>query len=224
MISSLLGERPSAFFILPLMFLLGFLTSLGPATLPFLPVVFGLLVARTESVPQIAVKVAGFVLSFVLTHSAMGFFAGVGALILSEVFRTELFNLLMALLLFLIALSLLDLLPFSLELSRLSSVKGGGLHSFVLGFVYTFSICPSCTSLLLGALVLSASTGSPLLGSLLMSLYAVGRSVPVFLSGVAVRGLFDLLRRNPRLVNTTVGLIFLLLSGYFFKNFLEVVL
>ena len=55
-----------------------------------------------------------------------------------------------------------------------------------------------------------------------MGIYAVGRSVPVFLSGAVVGSMSQFLRENYSRINVLVGLIFLALSAYFFKSFLEV--
>ncbi len=221
-ISSLLQEKHTLLFLFPVMFLLGFLTSLGPTTLPFLPVVFGILITRREGRREVFISVLGFFLAFLATHAFAGVIASVGAVVLSEVFRTDLFNFLLSLLLLLIALSLLNLLPISLEIGRLNPFRGAGTGSFTLGIAYTFSLCPSCTSLLLGAIVLSSATENLLLSALLMGVYAVGRAVPIFLSGLVVSSIQDFLRENYAYINRAVGVLFLLLSGYFFKNFLEV--
>ncbi len=45
-VSSLTQERHSFLFLAGVLFILGLFTSLGPSTLPFLPVVFGMLVTR----------------------------------------------------------------------------------------------------------------------------------------------------------------------------------
>ncbi len=223
-VSSLLQERHSFLFLIPVMFLLGFFTSLGPSTLPFLPVVFGLIVTKHQRKTDIVLSVLGFSTAFLLTHAFAGAVASLGAVVLSDIFRTDLFNLILSALLLLIALNLLNLLPFSVEVARLNPFSSAGASSFLLGVAYTFSLCPSCTSLLLGAIVLSASTESITEAVLLMGVYAVGRAVPVFLSGLVVSTLSDFLKRNYAYVNRLVGVIFLILSGYFFKNFLEVVL
>ena len=215
-VSSLLQRDMPTPLLIPIMFLLGFFTSLGPSTLPFLPVVFGLLVTKQSSRVGIALSVFGFSLAFLLTHAFAGAVFSTVALVLSDIFRTELFNLLLSLLLLIIALNLLGLLPFSVEIAKLNPFSGAGTSSFLLGFAYTFSLCPSCTSLLLGAIVLSASTGSVATASLLMGVYAVGRSVPVFLSGIVVSSISGLLKGSYVYVNRAVGLLFLILSAYFF--------
>ncbi len=223
-VSSLLQEKHSLPFLIPVMFFLGFFTSLGPSTLPFLPVVFGLLITKHRTRFDILLSVLGFFTAFLLTHAFVGGIASLGAVILSDIFRADLFNLVLSGLLLLIALNLLNLLPFSLEIAKLNPFSNPGASSFLLGIAYTFSLCPSCTSLLLGAVVLSASTGSVPEAVFLMGVYAVGRAVPVFLSGFVVSSLSGFLRRNYLYVNRIVGIVFLILSGYFFKNFLEVAL
>ncbi len=223
-VSSLLQEKHSVMFLLPVMFLLGFFTSLGPSTLPFLPVVFGLIITKHKNKKDIALSVVGFSVAFLLTHAFTGAIASAGAVVLSEIFRTDIFNLILALVLFVVALNLLNLLPFSLEIARLNPFSGAGRSSFLIGFAYTFSLCPSCTSLLLGAIVLSASAGGIPEAVFLMGVYAIGRAVPVFLSGVVVSNMSEFLRNNYAYINRTVGVVFLILSGYFLKNFLEVVM
>jgi len=223
-ISSLIQDRQPFLLLALILFILGFLTSLGPSTLPFLPVVFGILVTKHRSKRDITLSVIGFSVAFLLTHAFVGGVASAGAIVLSDIFRTDIFNLLLAAILLLIALNLLNILPLSLQVAKLNPFKGAGSGSFLLGVAYTFSLCPSCTSLLLGAIVLSASTGSLTASVFLMGVYAVGRAVPVFLSGIVVNYLSDFLRTHYVHINRLIGIIFLLLSGYFFKNFLEVVM
>ena len=223
-ISSLLQESHSFFFLIPVMFVLGFFTSLGPSTLPFLPIVFGLIVTRHKRVIDLVLSIGGFFTAFLLTHALTGGIVSLTTVFLSDIFRTDIFNLLLAGLLLAIALNLLNLFPFSLEIARIGSLFSSGTSSLLIGIAYTFSLCPSCTSLLLGAVVLSTSTGSVSQAVFLMMIYAVGRSVPIFLSGIVATSLSDFFRRNYVVVNRVVGMVFLVLSGYFFKNFLEVVL
>ncbi|MDQ7081904.1 MAG: sulfite exporter TauE/SafE family protein [Aquificota bacterium] len=111
-----------------------------------------------------------------------------------------------------------------MRLPGLNPFKGAVSGSLALGTAYSFSLCPSCTSLLAGAFVLAASTGNPLEGATLMAVYAAGRSVPIFLSGTVVGSLGDFIRSKQILINRAVGLIFLAISGYLYKNFLEAVL
>jgi len=223
-VSSLLQERPSLLPLVLILLVLGFFTSLGPSTLPFLPVVFGTLVTKRSSKRDITLSVIGFSVAFLLTHAFVGGIASAGAIVLSDIFRTDIFNLLLAALLLVVALNLLNVLPLSLQVAKLNPFKGAGTGSFLLGVAYTFSLCPSCTSLFLGAIVLSTSTGSLIDSVFLMGAYAVGRTVPIYLSGIVVSHISDFLRVHYIHINRIIGIIFLILSGYFFKNFLEVVL
>lgn len=221
-IASLTQEKHSVLFLIPLMFILGFLTSLGPSTLPFLPVVFGILISKQKRKMDIFFSVLGFSLAFLITHAFVGFVSSLGSIFLSDLFKTSIFNLFLSLTLLIIALNLLNVFSFSFELSRLNPFSNPGTSSFIVGFAYTFSLCPSCTSLFLGSIFLSLSTGNALLSATLMSVYAIGRAVPVFLSGIVVSNLSEFLRKNYAYVNKLVGIIFLTLSVYFFKKFLEV--
>ncbi|HID66630.1 MAG TPA: hypothetical protein EYP32_07625 [Aquificaceae bacterium] len=202
--------------LMPFMFLLGFFTSLGPSTLPFLPVVFGMLISG-----RVLPNTAGFFLSFIFTHALIGSIASTGGILLMEVFRIDLFNLILAILLLLIALSILGFLPLRIEVARLNPIGNTPTGCFALGIAYTFSLCPSCTSFLLGAIVLSASVGSIPEASLLMSIYAIGRSIPIFISGMIVGSISSFIKEYRVHINRGVAVIFLLMSVYFFKNFME---
>jgi len=54
-----------------------------------------------------------------------------------------------------------------------------------------------------------------------MGIYATGRAVPVFLSGIVVEKVSTFFKHNHLLINRLVGALFLLMSLFFFKNFLE---
>jgi len=224
LLSPLFEGKHSLILLVPVMFLLGFMTSLGPSTLPFLPVVFGVLVTRRKGRGEILLSVAGFCMAFVLTHSTTGALVSAGAVILNDLFKVELFNLILGLLLLLIAMNLLSLLPLRFNLARVNPFKNPGMNSTLLGVAYTFSLCPSCTSLLLGAVLISTSADSMSLSAFYMGIYAVGRAVPIFLSGAVVGTMSEFLKRNQPLINRTVGILFLLMSLYFFGNFLTVLI
>ena len=220
---SLTQEKQPVLFLIPLMFILGFFTSLGPSTLPFLPVVFGILISKRKNKKDIFLSVSGFALAFLITHAFVGLVISLGLLTLSDIFKTSIFNLLLSFILLIMALNLLNIVHFSFEISKLNPFSRATTSSFLLGFVYTFSLCPSCTSLFLGSIFLSVSTENALLSSILLSIYAVGRAVPIFLSGVIVSGLSEFLKKSYTHVNKFIGIIFLIFSAYFFKRFLEVV-
>ncbi|MDQ7037996.1 MAG: cytochrome c biogenesis protein CcdA [Aquificota bacterium] len=223
-VSSLLQEGAPFYLLVALMLLLGFLTSLGPSTLPLLPVVFGVLITRHRSNLHIALSLAGFFFSFLITHSVAGLLVSAGLVVITDLFRAEVFTPVLALILLLLGLSLLRLLPLSVEISRLNLIRDPFSSSLALGVAYTFSLCPSCTSLMLGAFALSVSAGDPLKAGFLMGVYAVGRSVPVFLSGVVVGSMREFVERSYAVLSRFAGVIFLLISAYLMKNFLEVVL
>ena len=222
-IASVLQDPGSFILLVPLMFALGFLTSLGPSTLPLLPVVFGILVTRHKSTFHIVMSLSGFALAFLTAHSLAGALVSAGWAVLTDIFRAEAFTLVLAFILLLLGLSLLGLAPVSLEVSRLNLIRDPFSSSLALGIAYTFSLCPSCTSLMLGAFALSASTGDPLSAGILMGIYALGRSVPLFLTGVVVGHLREVINRVYPAVSRMIGGIFILISVYLIKNFLEVV-
>ena len=95
-ISSLLQESHSFVFLVPVMLVLGFFTSLGPSTLPFLPIVFGLIVTRHRKGIDLIFSIGGFFLAFILTHALTGGVVSLTTLFLSDIFRTDIFNLILS--------------------------------------------------------------------------------------------------------------------------------
>jgi cytochrome c-type biogenesis protein len=73
---------------------------------------------------------------------------------------------------------------------RLGANKLAG--AFALGVPFTVAICPFCTPALVVLLGVVATTGSPLIGVLLLLAFALGRAVPIALGAWALGWLENL--------------------------------
>lgn len=68
---------------------------------------------------------------------------------------------------------------------RAKRVKSG-CGAFPLGVPFAVAVCPACTPALVILLRLVTGVGSPLFGLMLLSAFALGRSVPILLGALAV--------------------------------------
>ena len=216
------GEIPFYFLVL-VSFILGVLTSLGPSTLPFLPAVFGLLVADKKG-KGVILGVIEFLLAFLTTHSLAGFLVSLGLVNLRDIFKAEVFSLIVGILLALFGLSLVGVVP--LSLSFLSLWRGGVPKGgrFMIGIFYTLSVCPSCTPLLLGAVFLSTLSGDPFKASFLMGVYAIGRFIPVVIAGFMAKEVVTQGSTYSPLARKFAGFLLIGVSLILLKNSLEVIL
>ena len=202
-------------------FLLGVLTSTGPSTLPFLPVIAGILVSSANSKIEVIKNVFGFTLAFIISHIIVAVVAFYGFIVINKLFNVQLFSVVLGILLIILGLNFLGIFNFSIKLPNFALIKGKGFFSsFILGTVYTFSICPSCTGFLLGAVALAVSTKSLILTILVMLVYAVGRSVVVFLFGFLfnVNAVQQFISNYYTLSKRFVGAIFIVLAVYFIQK------
>ncbi|WP_144020065.1 cytochrome c biogenesis CcdA family protein [Persephonella hydrogeniphila] len=215
------NSKHSAFITIFVVFVLGILTSTGPATLPFIPVVAGILASNAFSKVQIFVNVLGFTGAFIISHGLIGIVSFYGFMVINQLFNVKVFNIVLGFILIFVGFNLLGLFGFSLRLPKVKVVQTGGfVSSFLLGSVYTFSICPSCTALLLGAVALSVASGNVFLAVLTMIIYAIGRSAVIFILGFLfnVQAVRQFIQRNYSLAKRFTGLVFIILSIYFIQK------
>ncbi len=214
-------ERHALYITIIVSFFLGALTSTGPATLPFIPVVAGILASNAYSKMEIFKNVFAFTTAFIISHVLVAVVAYYGFMVINELFNVQLFNIVLGLILLALGVNFLGFLNLSINLPKFKFTQEKGFFSsFILGLVYTFSICPSCTGFLLGAVALSVATENLILAILTMVIYALGRSLIIFILGFLfnVQSIQQLIVRNYSLAKKLTGIIFMILAFYFINK------
>ncbi len=133
----------------------------------------------------------------------------------------QLFNIILGIFLLFLGFNFIGLLNISVKLPKFRLIKTKGfVSSFLLGVVYTFSICPSCTGFLLGAVALAVATKNLFLTILVMVIYAIGRSLVIFLLGFLfnIKSIQQLISKNYLTAKRFTGIVFILLSVYFIQK------
>ena len=226
-----------------LLFLEGIIVFISPCMLPLLPVYISYFAGGDTAVSSMddgsggdtglvtaTLKNAlGFVLGFTIVFMTFGAFAGSIGKLLSR-WGTAV-NIVAGAIVILLGLSHLGIIRMH-DLHRHGSAKVDTkslrfFSSMLFGFVFSVNWTP-CVGVFLGsALALASRQESVLTGVLMLLTFSLGLGIPFILSAVLVerlKGAFDLVKRNYRVINTVSGgllvLVGLLMMTGFFGRFM----
>lgn len=193
-----------------LLFLEGIITFISPCLLPMLPIYVSYFAAGEADKRKALANAIGFVSGFTLVFIAMGAFAGtVGRLIRD--YSTAL-NIVTGLLVILFGLNFLGIVKIGF-LNRIRNKNAevenlGFFSSMLFGIVFSIGWTP-CVSAFLGSALLMASLGGSLLQGVSMLLaFSLGLGIPFVASALLIdrlKGTFDFLKRNYKIINFISG-------------------
>lgn len=186
--SSLLGSG-QLFFAAGVIFLGGLLTSLTPCVYPLIPITVGVFGARqADSRGRALLLTSAYVFGMGAVFSALGVFAALSGRAFGSVLGNTWVIVGLAVFMVVLATSMFGAfelaLPSGLAM-KLNGVGGGGLvGALLMGSVAGFLAAPCTGPVLTGVLTWVSQTRDPVLGALLLFVYALGIGVPFFLIGV----------------------------------------
>lgn len=197
-------------------FLEGIITFISPCLLPMLPLYISYFAGERERGRHRVVKNAlGFILGFTLVFVMLGALAGSLGQLLRE-YRV-IVNLVAGLIVMIFGLHFLGV--FRLPAFRGVSVmrkKGLGFFSSVLfGIVFSLGWTPCVGAFLGSALMLAASQGHVLEGTLMLLLYSLGLGIPFFVSALLIDRLkeaFAFIKRHYGVINAVSGALLLVIG------------
>ncbi|GAC1405626.1 MAG: hypothetical protein NVSMB6_00500 [Burkholderiaceae bacterium] len=203
-------------------FLAGLLFSFNPVALAAIPVSLAY-VTKARETRQAMLFGAMFIAGMIVTHVLLGFIAGVGGRWVEALVGRS-WGLFLGPLLILLGLMWpgwirLPMPALAMRVRRPTGTWG----AFALGIPFSIAVCPVCTPALVVLLGVSAGLGSPLIGTLLLLAFAIGRAIPVALGAFAVGWLENLkglatYRHAFEIIGglTLVGAGLYMLNAYFF--------
>lgn len=192
-------------------FLEGIITFISPCLLPMLPIYLSYFAGgEQESSSRRTLKNAlGFVVGFTLVFIAMGALAGtVGSFFKGH---QTLVNLVCGFLIVLFGLHYLGILKLNLFRGMRRSVQAqnfGFCSSLLFGIVFSVGWTPCVGAFLGSALMLASQQGQVLTGIMMLLCYSLGLGIPFVISAVLVdrlKGAFDFIKRNYRIINLICG-------------------
>ena len=218
-------EKQGIHWVLLLAFIGGLLVSLTPCVYPMIPITLSIIGSRNENVSfykGLGLS-ATYVAGLSLTYALLGLAAATFGAQIRGFIQGPMFQGLVAVIFFLLALSMFDLImlqaPAALR-NRLGGIKKTGIFGiFVMGMVSGLMASPCVAAPLAGILAFIAATGSQALGFFMLLLFAWGMSMPLLLIG-AFSGSLNAMPRAGEWMNRVkefYGFLLLAAALYFAK-------
>ena len=190
-------------------FLEGIITFISPCLLPMLPIYVSYFAGGGEntSTRRTLKNALGFVLGFTLVFIAMGALAGtVGSFFKGH---QTLVDLISGVVVVFFGLHFLGILKLNLFRGMNTSIQGLGFFSSLLfGIIFSVGWTPCVGAFLGSALMLASQQGQVLTGVGMLLCYSLGLGIPFVLSAVLIdrlKGAFDFIKRNYRIINLICG-------------------
>jgi cytochrome c-type biogenesis protein len=193
-----------------LLFLEGIITFVSPCLLPMLPIYLSFFAAGGTDKKKTLKNSAGFVLGFTIVFVVMGAFMGsIGRLVRDY---TTILNVVTGLIVIVFGLNFMGILKIGF-LNRTghrdANVQNlSFLSSMLFGMVFSIGWTP-CVGAFLGSALLMASHGGSLFKGITMLLaFSLGLGIPFVASALLIdrlKGAFDFIKRNYRVINLVSG-------------------
>jgi len=194
-----------------ILFLEGIITFISPCLLPLLPVYLSFFAAGEANKRRSFLNSLGFVLGFTIVFILLGAFAGtVGRFFLEY---TTAVNIVTGLIVIFFGLNFLGVIKIGF-LNRVIGKKEAPqkelnlLSAVVFGIVFSIGWTPCVGAFLGSALMMASQQGSTIIGILMLLVYSLGLGIPFVLSAVLIdrlKGAFDVIKRNYRVINIVSG-------------------
>jgi len=214
-----------------LSFLEGIITFISPCLLPMLPIYISYFAGQNtgEGKKQKTIRNAvGFVLGFTIVFVSLGAIAGGLGSFLKDYIRIV--NIVSGLIVILFGLNFMDAIriPF-INTNRRMNFKATNVgfgSSVLFGIIFSIGWTPCIGAFLGSALMLAASNGESLKGTLMLLSFSLGLGIPFIASAVLIEQLkstFNFIKKNYRIINFISGAILVVvgilmatgLMGYF---------
>ena len=199
-------------------FLEGIITFISPCLLPMLPIYLSYFAGGDEvsSSSRTLKNALGFVLGFSLVFITMGALAGtVGSFFKGH---QTLVNLICGLVIIFFGLHYLGIIKINLFRGMRGAMNQrslGFFSSILCGVVFSVGWTPCVGAFLGSALMLASQQGQALTGILMLLCYSLGLGIPFVISAVLVdrlKGAFDFIKRNYRIINLICGSLLILVG------------
>lgn len=213
-----------------LVLLEGFLSFFSPCILPLIPLYIGYLSGNAKDTNEdgtivyhqkkVFLNTLFFVLGITTTFLLLGFsFSALGSYIEgNQIWITRIGGVLIIIL----GLIQLNVFKFNFmnkeyrfKLHRKFD-KMNFLLAYTMGFVFSFSWTPCVGPMLSSVLIMAGNSGSALLGTILVLLYAIGFVFPFLLLGIFTTSILNLLKKYQKIMTMSIkigGIILILIGG-----------
>ena len=197
-------------------FLEGIITFVSPCLLPMLPIYISYFAGGSNSSSKKVIKNAlGFILGFTLVFVMMGALAGTFGRLLQE--YSLWVNIVTGLIVIFFGLNFLGVFKLNIfKGSNMAKVQDlGFFSSLIFGLVFSIGWTPCVGAFLGSALMLAASRGSVMQGTVMLLLYSLGLGIPFFISAILIDKLktaFNFIKSHYRIINIFSGVLLIIVG------------
>ena len=197
-------------------FLEGIITFVSPCLLPMLPIYISYFAGGSNSSSKKVIKNAlGFILGFTLVFVMMGALAGTFGRLLQE--YSLWVNIVTGLIVIFFGLNFLGVFKLNIfKGSNMAKVHNlGFFSSLIFGLVFSIGWTPCVGAFLGSALMLAASRGSVMQGTVMLLLYSLGLGIPFFISAILIDKLktaFNFIKSHYRIINILSGALLIIVG------------
>jgi len=206
-------------------FLAGLVFSFNPVSFASIPVVLAY-VTKAHEQRRALVLGGAFVMGMLVTHAFLGAAMALGGEWAQKLMGRQ-WALFLGPLLILLGLVCPGWLKLRLPwLAMRGRNVSGAWGAFLLGIPFSVAVCPFCTPALLVTLTASSSIGSVPFGVVLLTAFAVGRSIPILLGAWSMGWLesLQILMHHQKKVEIIAGVTLILTGVYLLYEYLIVVM
>jgi thioredoxin:protein disulfide reductase len=179
-----------SFFAFLIVFISGFLTSLTPCIYPMIPITIGYIGGKSagKSKSHGFILSVFYVLGLALIYSALGVLAAITGSLFGSITQTPLVVGIVALIFFIMGLSMLGMFDLTLPSNLATKLQTGGprkgfLGSFIMGMVAGLVAAPCAGPVIVILLTFITTTRNMLFGFSLMMAFALGMGIIFILLG-----------------------------------------
>ena len=198
--------------LFPILFLEGILTFISPCLLPLLPLYVSYFSAGEPGKRRALANAVGFACGFTLVFVALGAFAGtLGALLVRHAVAV---NVVAGFIVVALGLNFTGLINVRF-LNRAMRINADAkrltfFSSVLFGIALSIGWTPCVGAFLGSALMKASARGGAPDGALMLFVYSLGLGIPFVASAVLIdrlKGAFDFVKRNYRVVNVVSGVL-----------------
>ncbi|MDS0528354.1 cytochrome c biogenesis protein CcdA [Clostridium sp. SHJSY1] len=214
-----------------LLFLEGIITFISPCILPMLPIYVsyfaGENVESSKKKYNTIINALGFVLGFTMIFTLLGILAGTFGSLIKE--YNYIVNIICGIIIIIFGVNYIGVfkIPF-LERSLKINAKIKSLEflsSIIFGMIFAIGWTPCVGTFLGTALMIAVNSKQVFKGAIMLLIYSIGLGVPFVICAIfidTVKGTFDFIKRNYRLINIISGIILVvtgvaMMTGYLNK-------
>ncbi len=206
---------------LPIIFILGIITSLSPCVLSLLPILVGYIGGYSGSRKNSFIMSLFFVLGLGITFAILGILASYMGTIFGQIGRG--WYLFASLVAIFMGLSLLGVIKFNFPgLKRLPFRTNNPLGAIILGMTFGLVASPCSTPVLAAILTFVSTQGQISYGGVLLLTYGIGHGTPLIVIGTFTSLIKELphLNKYSKYFSYISGVVLILLGLYLFNRFL----